>query len=65
MVAKRAKRSAVVDHAPKRIKVIEKPGADYKAPPHTRGDGECWCMPETETNEEEGVLYVYHREFDN
>lgn len=48
-----------------RIKVIEKPGADYKAPPHTRGDGDCWCMPDTSFDEDEGVLCVHHREFDH
>jgi hypothetical protein len=45
------------------IKVIERPGADYPAPPHTEGTGECWCEP-TVLIDDEG-LYALHNEFEN
>jgi hypothetical protein len=43
--------------------VIERPGADYPAPPHTEGTGECWCEP-TVLIDDEG-LYALHNEFEN
>lgn len=48
-----------------RIRVIEKPGADFEAPDHMEGSGSCWCCPDTYFDEEEGSLCVVHRMFDN
>ena len=49
----------------RRIKVIEKPGADYPAQPHARGNAsiDCWCLPDLEETEDE--ILVTHRTFDN
>ncbi len=48
-----------------RIRVIEKPGADYAPPAHTDGTGQCWCCPDTYYDEEDQTLTVIHRRFDN
>jgi hypothetical protein len=61
--ARKAPRKATVGRFP-RIRVIEKPGADYAPPAHDLDDPDCWCGPQLEWFGED-VYLVAHRLFEN
>ena len=64
----RAGSGRVPSQALRRIKVVERPGADYPPPEHVvvalSGD-DCWCDPELIGDEANSTLTIRHRRFEN
>jgi hypothetical protein len=58
--------SRLPPQAVRRIKVVERPGADFAAPEHDIGNDDCWCEPDVwDDDTDDAVQIIVHREFEN
>jgi len=60
-----ARRRRVPSQAVRRIRVVERPGADFAAPEHDLNTIDCWCEPILESTDDDAVFFIHHRGFEN